>query len=62
MPRINICMPRINMPKTRKARRDTSKVVYLSGKARKPHINKPEVRRSLEESISLPGPSTSSSV
>ena len=38
------------MPKTRNARRSAASDAYLSGTARKPHINKYDVRRSLGES------------
>lgn len=38
------------MPKTRKERRRAASDAYLSGRARKAHINKSDVRRSLEES------------
>ena len=55
------------MPKTRKERRRLSGQAFLGGRARRAHVNKPDVRRSFEEDRSVPsvshgdGPGSSSS-
>ena len=38
------------MPRTRKERRSAASDAYLSGRARTAHVNKSDVRRSLDES------------
>lgn len=53
------------MPKTRKERRRSAGEAFRSGKARRTHVNKSDVRKSFEEAVSStetserPGPSFS---
>ena len=60
-------MIRQKMPKTRKERRRLAGQAFISGKARRAHVNKSDVRKSFEEDHSVPrvshgdGPGSSSS-